>query len=247
MVTDTKLKNQPRVVGIIVIALLGFVLGQVVASLLDGLFVSLAHFPGGMTGLAATSEPPWWSNVAGLAGLWIGFGVAIYLAHHRGGLDPLPNAWRPRPYDAGFLIVGVALQLLVGLAYLPFHFKNMNKPVDHLFGSAHGVAFALLAVMTVVGAPLVEEWLFRGVIFRALDAGLTSRWGRRGTVLAVVTSALIFAVAHAEWLQLPGLFFLGVVLAVIVVRTQRLVPAVMTHVGFNALTMASLISQRLHH
>lgn len=247
MVTDTKLKNQPRVVGIIVIALLGFVLGQVVASLLDGVFVSVAHFPGGMTALAAASEPPWWSNVAGLAGLWVGFGVAIYLAHHRGGLDALANAWRPRRYDGTFLIVGVALQLLVGLAYLPFHFKNMNKPVNHLFGSAHGSWFALLALMTVVGAPVVEEWLFRGVIFRALDAGLSPRWGRNGTVLAVLSSALIFALAHAEWLQLPGLFFLGVVLAVIVLRTQRLLPAVLTHVGFNALTMVSLISQRLHH
>jgi membrane protease YdiL (CAAX protease family) len=215
--------------------------------LLDAAFVSLAHYPGGMTALARASEPPWWSNVAGLAGLWIGFGVAIYLAHHRGGLEPLANAWRPRRLDAAFLFVGVALQTVVGLAYLPFHFKNMNKPVDHLFGSAHGATFALLAVMTVVGAPLVEEWLFRGVVFRALDAGLSPRWGRNGTVVAVVASALIFAVAHAEWLQLPGLFFLGVVLAVIVIRTQRLLPAMLTHVGFNALTMASLISQRLHH
>lgn len=244
---DTKLKNQPRVVGIIVMALLGFVLGQVVASLLDALLVSVAHFPGGMNALAKASAPPWWSNVAGLAGLWVGFGIAIYLAHHRGGLEPLAKAWHPRRYDAVFVVLGVALQLVVGLAYLPFHFKNMNKPVDHLFGSAHGVTFALLAVMTVVGAPIVEEWLFRGVVFRALDTGLTKRWGQRGTVLAVMASALIFAVAHAEWLQLPGLFFLGVVLAVIVVRTQRLLPAVLTHVGFNALTMASLISQRLHH
>lgn len=247
MVTDRKIKKQPRVVGIIIMALLGFVLGQVAASLLDLVFVSIAHFPGGMTALAKVSEPPWWSNVAGLAGLWLGFGVAIYLAHHRGGLEPLASAWRLRRYDAVFLIVGVALQIVVGLAYWPFHFKNMNKPVDHLFGSAHGVTFALLAVMTVVGAPVVEEWLFRGVIFRALDAGMTSRWGRNGTVLAVVASALIFAAAHAEWLQLPGLFLLGVVLALIVVRTRRLLPAVLTHVGFNALTMASLISQRLHH
>jgi len=136
---------------------------------------------------------------------------------------------------------------VVGVAYAPFHFKNMNKPVDHLFGAAHGATFAVLAVMTVVGAPVVEEWLFRGVIFRALDAGLVARWGRRGTVAAVALSALIFALAHAEWLQLPGLFFLGVVLAIVVLRTRRLVPAVATHVGFNALTMVSLVAQRLHH
>jgi len=246
-VTDTNLKNQPRVVGIIVMAVAGFLLGQVVASVLDAVIAAATHFPGGMTALAQRAEPPWWSNVAGLGGLWIGFAVAIYLARHRGGLEPLPDAWRPRPRDVAYLGLGVACQIVVGVAYAPFHFKNMNKPVDHLFGAAHGATFAVLAVMTVVGAPVVEEWLFRGVIFRALDAGLVARWGRRGTVTAVALSALIFALAHAEWLQLPGLFFLGVVLAIVVLRTRRLVPAVATHVGFNALTMVSLVAQRLHH
>lgn len=230
-----------------VMAVAGFLLGQVVASVADALIAAGTHFPGGMTALARLNEPPWWSNVVGLAGLWVGFAVAIYLARHRGGLEPLPEAWRPRSSDALYLILGVVCQVVVGLAYAPLHFKNMNKPVDHLFGAAHGGAFVLLAAMTVLGAPLVEEWLFRGVIFRALAEGFGTRWGRRGTAAAVGLSALIFAVAHAEWLQLPGLFCLGVVLAVVVLRSRRLVPAVATHVGFNALTMGSLVLQRLHH
>jgi membrane protease YdiL (CAAX protease family) len=246
-VTDTNLKNQPRVVAIIVMAVGGFILGQVVASLLDAIVVSAVHFPGGMTALSKLNDPPWWSNVVGLAGLWIGFAVAIYLARHRGGLEPLSNAWRVRRFDVFYLGLGVVCQVVAGLAYAPFHFKNMNKPVNHLFGSTHGAMFVLLAVMTVVGAPLWEELLFRGVIFRALLAGFTARGTRTGTAAAVGLSALIFAIAHAEWLQLPGLFFLGVVLAVVVLRTRRLLPAVLTHVGFNALTMTSLVLQRLHH
>lgn len=233
--------------GIMVMAVAGFLLGQVVASSLDALVVSSTHFPGGMTALANLNDPPWWSNVLGLGGLWVGFAVAIYLATHRGALAPLPGAWRVQRRDVVYVALGVGAQVVVGLAYAPWHFKNMNKPVSHLFGAAHGGAFALLAVMTVVGAPVVEEWLFRGVIYRALDAGLSARAGRRGAAAAVGLSALIFALAHAEWLQLPGLFFLGVVLALVVRRTRRLVPAVLTHAGFNALTMASLIAQRLYH
>ncbi len=247
MGADAKIKNQTHVVAIGVRAVLGYLLGQIVASLLDAAAVAITHYPGGMTALASTTTPPWWSNVVGLGGLWAGFGVAIYLAHHRGGLVALPAAWRPRPRDAWFLLLGVGLQLLVGLAYLPLHLKNMDKPVRHLFGAAHGSAFVLLAVMTVVGAPVVEEWLFRGVLFRALDAGWSARWGRRGTAVAVVVSALVFAAAHAEWVQLPGLFFLGLVLAALVVGTRRLLPSALTHVGFNALTLASLVSQRIHH
>ncbi|MBW4029832.1 MAG: CPBP family intramembrane metalloprotease [Acidobacteria bacterium] len=245
--TDANSKNQPRVVGILVLAVAGFLLGQILASLLDAVLVSVTHFRGGMTALAQLDRPPWWSNVVGLGGLWVGFAAAIYLATRRGGLPAWPDAWRVRRFDAAYLGLGVAAQVVLGVAYAPFHFKNMSGPVNHLFGAAHGAAFALLAAMTVLGAPLVEEWLFRGVIFRALDVGLTARAGRRGTVAAVGLSALIFAAAHGEWLQLPGLFFLGVVLAVVVLRTRRLLPSVLTHVGFNALTMTSLVLQRLHH
>jgi len=246
-VTDTDLKNQPRVVAIIAMAFAGFVLGQIVATVLDALLVAATHYPGGVNALSKASEPPWWSNVVGLAGLWVGFALAIYLAHHRGGLRPLEGAWRPRRYDGLFIVLGVACQIAVGVAYTPFHFKNMNTPVNHIFGAAHGPQFALLAFMTVLGAPLMEEWLFRGVVFRSLDAGFAPRWGRAGTVSAVVLSALIFAAAHAEWLQFPGLAFLGIVLAVVVYRTRRLLPSFLTHAGFNALTMGSLILQRLHH
>jgi membrane protease YdiL (CAAX protease family) len=232
---------------ILVMAVAGYLLGQVAATVLDAILASATHLPGGVNALAKLNDPPWWSNVAGLLGLWAGFGVAIRLAHTRGGLEALPEAWRLRRFDWLYLALGVACQVVVGVAYAPFHFKNMNKPVNHLFGAAHGLTFALLAAMTVVGAPVVEEWLFRGVIFRALDAGLTRRWSRGGTAAAVLASALIFAAAHAEWLQLPGLFALGIVLAILVVRTHRLLPSVLTHVGFNALTMTSLILQRLHH
>jgi membrane protease YdiL (CAAX protease family) len=44
-----------------------------------------------------------------------------------------------------------------------------------------------------------------------------------------------------------GLAFLGIVLAVLVKRTQRLTPSVITHVSFNAVAMISLLAQRAGH
>lgn len=245
--TNTNFKKEPRVLSILLMALGGFLLGQVLALVGDSILVALTHWPGGVDGLATSSDPPWWSNIVGLSGLWVGFALAIYFAQHRGALVALRDAWRPRPFDLTYLGLGIACQIVVGVLYGPFHFKNMNRPVVHLFGAAHGAAFVLLCLMTVVGAPVVEEWLFRGVIYRALDAGLSRHLGRAGALAAVGLSALIFALAHGEWLQLPGLFFLGVVLALLVRRTQRLLPAVLTHVGFNGLTLASLVAQRMHH
>jgi membrane protease YdiL (CAAX protease family) len=40
---------------------------------------------------------------------------------------------------------------------------------------------------------------------------------------------------------------LGVILAVVVKRTQRLVPSIITHASFNAVALASLIAQRSGH
>ena len=119
--------------------------------------------------------------------------------------------------------------------------------MNHLFGSVFGASFVPLSVMSVVLAPIMEEWLFRGVVFRAISEG--GRWGgsRAGVVVAVVASAALFALAHAEVVQFAGLFLLGLVLATLLWRTKRLVPSVMTHMSFNGVAFAALISQRSGH
>ncbi len=227
--------------------LVGFLLGEIVATMLIDVGAQLAHFPGGLSALSKLTEPPWWSNALGLIGLWVGFGVAIYFSRTQGNLPPLEHQWTLRPTDVLFAVLGVACQIAIDVLYAPFHFKHLQKPVNHLFGSAHGATFVLVALMTTVGAPIVEEWFFRGVLFRALDAGLSKSLARAGTVAAVLLSACLFALAHGEPLQFAGLALLGVVLAVVVKRTQRLTPSIITHVSFNAVAMVSLIAQRSGH
>ena len=98
--------------------------------------------------------------------------------------------------------------------------------------------------MSVLLAPLLEELFFRGVLFRALRQAFGSDASRYSTALAVVTSAVLFALAHGEPLQFAGLAFLGVVLAIMVQRTARIVPSVITHASFNAVAFAALVVQR---
>ena len=133
---------------------------------------------------------------------------------------------------------------MVAVAYAPFHAKGLSRPVHHLFGSAHGAALVALGVMSVLVAPLLEEWFFRGTLYRALRQALGERARVMSTTLAVVISAGLFALAHGEPLQFAGLAFLGVVLALLVERTQRLVPSVITHASFNAVAFAALLVQR---
>ena len=227
--------------------LVGFLAGEIVASVLVALGAQLAHFLGGFQALSKASVPPWWSNALGLVGLWCGFGSAIYFASAHGRLRALPDQWRARPSDLFYVVLGVACQYAIDLIYYPFHFKNFNKPVKHLFGGAHGAAFVLLVVMTTLLAPIMEEWFFRGVLYRTLHDGLSRVAPRAGAVGAVVLSACLFALAHGEALQFVGLALFGVVLALVLRRTQRLIPSVITHVSFNAVAMVGLIVQRSGH
>ena len=231
---------------VLVAAAAGFVIGELLASALIGVVSTLTHFPGGFAGLAAARQDPWWASSLSLVGLWVGFVVAIVAATRVGGLRPWPHQWRFEIGDLWYVVLGVAAQFVVAILYRPFHLRHLNAPVDKLFGAAHGAGFVLLVVLTTFGAPIVEEWFFRGVVFRGLVALGATRSPRLAVTLGVVVSALIFAAVHGEARQFAGLAGLGVVLAIVAWRTKRLLPSALTHVSFNAVAMASVIAHRVH-
>ena len=231
---------------VLVAAVVGFVVGELFASALVGAVTALTHFPGGFAGLAAARQDPWWASSLSLVGLWVGFIVAIVAAARVAGLRPWPHQWRFTLSDLWFVALGVAAQFAVAILYRPFHLRHLNAPVDKLFGAAHGAGFVLLVVLTTFGAPIVEEWFFRGVVFRGVVELVAKRSPRFAVVIGVVVSALVFATAHGEARQFAGLAGLGVVLAVVAWRTKRLLPSALTHVAFNAVAMASVIAHRVH-
>jgi membrane protease YdiL (CAAX protease family) len=244
---DAETVERPRVLAIVLAGFVGFLAGQILGSLFQLIGVSLTHYPGGLSALADAKNLPWWANVVGLLGLWLGFGAAILYAYTYGNLRNLPRQWRLRPSDLIYVALGVACQLIVDAAYIPFHVRHLNGPVNHLFGSVVGATFVLLIILTTFLAPIMEEWLFRGVLFRALSEGGRKGGSRGALVLGVVLSAALFALAHGEPLQFAGLFFLGLVLALLVWYTKRLVPSIVTHMSFNGVAVVVLIHQRSVH
>jgi membrane protease YdiL (CAAX protease family)/uncharacterized RDD family membrane protein YckC len=89
------------------------------------------------------------------------------------------------------------------------------------------VALTLLAVAVI--APISEEIIFRGFIFRWLQ-------GRLPLWSAVLVSAAIFSTAHAGWAE-PSLFlpvFLGgVLLAYVYAKSRSVWPGVIIHMSIN--------------
>lgn len=85
-------------------------------------------------------------------------------------------------------------------------------------------------VMAVAFAPFAEEYLFRGLLFRALDR----QWGGWH---AVIGSAAFFAIYHPPLSWIPvGL--LGIANALVFKKTGRLAPAVVLHMVYNAVVLS---------
>ena len=94
---------------------------------------------------------------------------------------------------------------------------------------SHSALRISYAIAAVGFAPFAEEYLFGGLLFRALDR----EWGGWR---AVIGSAAFFAIYHQPLAWLPvGL--LGVTNALLFKKTGRLADAVILHMVYNAVVI----------
>ena len=90
---------------------------------------------------------------------------------------------------------------------------------------------ASLAVMAIL-APLVEEMVFRGLLY----GWVAGRWG---TVAAWLVSSLAFAAAHAEPAHVILVLPLGLWFGWLRRRTDSLRPSLVAHMANNALAVVA--------
>lgn len=112
------------------------------------------------------------------------------------------------------------------------------QPAVKLLGEAQGSwQLAVLGVQTLITAPLVEEVLFRGLLYVTVkQAGYP-----RGAMWGV---ALLFGLSHGHWPTLLPLTLFGLVLAWLYERTNNLLAPVAAHAGFNAVNFILLVMDR---
>lgn len=138
--------------------------------------------------------------------------------------------------------------LLILLSSLQFFMNGITVYVDkllpppswfmelfsRLFESDHGVWFGILRV--VILAPVVEELIFRGVIFSGFQRIYSAP-------LAIFFSALLFALFHLNPWQLGPTFLLGLLLGFVRLRTGSLLAAIFTHALHNGVIFLSVYYQ----
>lgn len=145
-----------------------------------------------------------------------------------------------RPLDLLGVPIGVATQLLlVPAVYLPlravwpdvFDDDALSETANDLIDRADGGLIVVLFLLVVIGAPVVEEVVYRGLLQRPL-------LDRLPAVPVVLGVAALFAVIHFRPVEYPGLFVAGLVFGVCAWRTGRIGMAVAAHVAFNATGLA---------
>jgi membrane protease YdiL (CAAX protease family) len=92
----------------------------------------------------------------------------------------------------------------------------------------------VLGLLAVVGAPLLEETFFRGILYPALKQAGFPR-------LALWGTALFFALSHANLMAFLPLSFFGLVLALLYEATDNLLAPITTHALFNAFNLVLLL------
>lgn len=215
------------------VALLAWILAYLGALPLQGILLAI-------TGNGGDDSESWPISLTMLSVLclWIPFVAALVVVSFKFGRGRFADDFklRARWSDLVGLPIGVACQLLlVPLVYWPlrniwpdaFSSEDIERRAQDLWDKAQGGWIVALIVVVAIGAPLIEELVYRGLILQALQ-------GRLNDWLALVVSALWFAAIHLQPVELPGLFAFALVLGYCFQRSGRLGTSILAHVAFNA-------------
>ena len=172
----------------------------------------------------------------------LGFLVLLARVHHE---QPF---WRSLGWKkpaarhvAGYLAGGASLALLVSLI-LFMQPDPQGFPLEKLFNSR--AACYAIGAFAIAIAPVVEELVFRGLLFALVERAA-------GIHLAVVATAVLFAGLHVPeywpaWNHMLMILVVGLVFSMARGRTRSLAPSIVLHIGYNTLMIASLFFSSQH-
>jgi membrane protease YdiL (CAAX protease family) len=133
----------------------------------------------------------------------------------------------------GIYLPLLLLSLLIMAGVIPALPSEQTNPIaERALSELSAWELFWTVALTVVFAPIVEEVLFRGVLFQVL-------WQRTGRVwLSAFASGFLFSVIHPQFLGgILNLTFLGVVLAMVYAHTRSLIPCMLIHALNNGMLL----------
>jgi membrane protease YdiL (CAAX protease family) len=227
------------------IALLGFMIGSLAAVPVFLVFGETTE--GGASGISELIQGIVVDAVlVGTLWLWL-------RARHRGWREALclvPASRVGREIVIGAAL-GVAVRIVAGIAaaiviaILATATGDEVAVPEQVTSDLQGYQLVVFALFAVVVAPVTEEFLFRGVLFRSVR-------DRYGFLPGAITSALLFGAIHyvpGPWpdalaLQIT-MVVTGLGLAWVYERRKTLLAPVVGHAAFNLIAVVVIVSDAL--
>jgi membrane protease YdiL (CAAX protease family) len=181
---------------------------------------------------------PIWATAVAVTAMWSVFLFAVprFLPYEEPSDRRTFNNW----ISVRDVVVGVPLgfasqYILMNLVNWPlmklfpdsFSFDEISQRATDLTNTAPGGWVVVLILVVVVGAPIVEEIVYRGAVQTHLQK-------TAGTGVALVGTAVLFAAIHMSLIEFPGLFAFALVLGYTRLRSDTLGLPIVTHMAFNA-------------
>ncbi|HEV7904224.1 MAG TPA: type II CAAX endopeptidase family protein [Pyrinomonadaceae bacterium] len=149
-------------------------------------------------------------------------------------------AWSPRYGFIGDIAACVLITLglyAIGVA-LFYVFGNQETELVRMLNSSQAARYAIV-VMAVLTAPLVEEVVYRGVLYSALQRRTGRLWGVLGVTL-------VFALIHVpqylpNYGAISAILVLSLTLTFVRAYTGRLLPCMIIHTIFNSLSSVGIL------
>lgn len=211
MTEGASIRQWMRTCAILAAALAGYIGTALIGTMVTGDAVAGAAISN-IAALAIAIGYRWWVNRSPLAG------------------PPQPRALRPSFWIT--VISALVVCWLLGQAAALWVYATIGSPqFDAITEAKVETSTGLLLLTTIVLAPIGEESLLRGVAYPALRR----HWP---PLASAFVTAMVFALLHANVVQLVLTVPLGLLLAFVYEATQRIWPAILLHAAFNVASVS---------
>jgi membrane protease YdiL (CAAX protease family) len=135
-------------------------------------------------------------------------------------------------------ILAVIVTLFI---FQEFNLKSQPQEITNiLVETQNPLVLILLSLSIIVFAPIFEELLFRGILFRAFR-------NKFSFVFSAVLSGIIFSLAHSNYFSFLPIFTLGFVFAYIYEKTKNLKIPILLHSLHNLFAFSLILLVKAHY
>lgn len=128
----------------------------------------------------------------------------------------------------GVILAWMAQMVAISIEQLVFNIDQGSENTQEIVNITR--TNPLFFIIPVFTAPILEELIFRKIIFGSLHK-------KMHFFFAVLISSLLFGVLHLEFQHLLIYFAMGVALAYVYVKTKRIIVPIIVHFAMNTIAM----------